>query len=106
MVAEPPVPTSVAFPAFVPDVMIATTQELEVVQVAEEVTFFEVLSEYAACAVKLCCSLLVSVGEFGVTVTEEGEFTKNPLQPTAKASTANAANKAIDRSFRSELNIL
>jgi len=55
IVAEAPVPTSVAFPALTPDVMIAITHGFEVVQVEEAVTFLVVLSENAACAAKACC---------------------------------------------------
>jgi hypothetical protein len=99
IVAEPPVPTSVALPAFAPEAIMATAQELEVVHVAEAVTFLLVLSEKAACAVKGCVWLEVRVGEFGVTVTEVGWFTKNPRQLTARANVRRAARAPIRRSF-------
>ncbi len=45
MVTEPPVPTAVAFPALVPDMIRATAQGFELVHVADLVTSFVVLSE-------------------------------------------------------------
>ncbi len=72
MVTEPPVPTVVALPAPLPELMIATMQGFELDQVALAVTFFVVLSEYAACAVKLCVCPELSEGELGVTLKEFG----------------------------------
>jgi hypothetical protein len=52
IVTAPPVPTAVACPALVPVEITGTAQVFELVHVAEVVTSFVVLFEYAASAVK------------------------------------------------------
>jgi hypothetical protein len=106
MVTAPPVPTAVAFPALLPDVIIATAHGFDVVQVADLVTSFVVLSEYAAKAVKGCVTPAAGEAVLGFTVIVVGWFTKNPLHPGAITSSDTAANAAIRDSFRSELDIM
>ena len=104
--AEPPVPTSVAFPALAPEVIIDTIHEFEVLQVAEVVTFVVVLSENAASAENACCCWEVNEGELGLTVTDVGAFTKNPLHPLAVTSETNPSSAKTTLTFSANLSII
>ena len=106
IVTTPPVPTAVALPALLPVVIRATAQGLEVVQVADLVTSFVVLSEYAARAVKGCVVPAAGETVLGFTVRVVGWLTKNPLHPAPSDSRARATSTAIRDSFRSELGIM
>ena len=105
IVTAPPVPTAVAFPALLPDVIRATAQGLEVVHVADLVTSLVVLSEYAARAVKGCVAPAAGEAVLGFTVIVLGWFTKKPVHAGAMTSNDTATNAAIRDSFRSELGI-
>jgi len=106
IVTAPPVPTAVAFPALLPDTIRATAQGLEVLQVADLVTSFVVLSEYAAKAVKGTVAPAAGEAVLGFTVIVLGWFTKNPVHAGATTSRDNATRAAIRDSFRSELSIM
>jgi hypothetical protein len=106
MVTAPPVPTAVAFPALLPDMIMATAHGFDVLQVADCVTSFVVLSEYAARAVKGCVVPAAGETVFGFTVIVVGWFTKNPLHDEATTSSDTATKAAITDTFRSELGIM
>jgi hypothetical protein len=106
IVTAPPVPTAVAFPALLPVPITATAQGFELVHVADLVTSFVVLSEYAARAVKGCVAPAAGEAVPGFTVIVLGWFTKNPLHPGATTSRANTAKAAILDNFRSEFSII
>jgi hypothetical protein len=106
IVTAPPVPTAVAFPALLPDVIRATAQGFDVVHVADLVTSLVVLSEYAARAVKGCVAPAAGEAVLGFTVIVLGWLTKKPVHAGATASKETATNAAIRDSFRSELGIV
>lgn len=105
IVTAPPVPTTVAFPALVPLVTIATAHGLEVFQVADLVTSLVVLSEYAAKAVKGTVAPAAGEVVLGFTVIVVGWFTKNPVHPGLTINTDTTASAAIRDSLRSKLGI-
>jgi hypothetical protein len=110
MVTEPPAPTAVAFPALVPEVIRATAQGFEVLQIADFVTSFVVLSEYAASAVKGVVTPAAGEAVLGLTVIVVGWLTKNPVHAGVVTIVVrindSATNKAIRESFRSKLHIM